>query len=307
MVPPVDFGGTAMPPQELLLWVFCLVDDELTALNLPKFRSRGPAPTLTDAEVITIELVGEFWGLDADRNLFRHFRAYHTAEFPNLATVHRTTFARQAANLWAIKRTIHRRLAEWLCAGHRVWLIDSFPVPVCQFARATFCVRFGGEADYGYDHCVKRTFFGFRVHLRTSRAGIIQDFEIAPARASDKAVLPELAGPSGTIGIGDRGYYSPELVAQLAEVGVKFLTPYMHKSKEPDPARAARLSAVRYRLETVNGQLADRYHAKRTWARDLWHLTHRVIRKVLSHTVMVWVALRQGHPPLALDRLQPAA
>src|SRR5437764_760470 len=98
MVPPVDRpGGTAMPPQELLLWVFCLVDDELQALNLTDPRSRGPAPTLTDAEVITIELVGEFWGLDADRALYRHFRAYHAAEFPNLAEVCRTTFARQAA------------------------------------------------------------------------------------------------------------------------------------------------------------------------------------------------------------------
>ena len=296
-----------MPPQELLLWVFCLVDDELQALNLANPRSRGPAPTLTDAEVITIELVGEFWGLDADRAIYRHFVAYHAAEFPALARVHRTTFARQAANLWAVKRALHRRLADRLTAGHRVWLIDSFPLPVCQFARATFCERFAGEADYGYDHGLKRTFYGFRVHLRTNRAGVIQDFEVAPARASDKALLPELAGPAGTIGIGDRGYYSPDLAAELAAGGVTFLTPYLHASKEPDPVRAAQLSAVRYRLETVAGQLADRYRAKRTWAKDLWHLTSRVTRKVLSHTAMVWVARRHGHPPLSFDCLQLAA
>lgn len=296
-----------MPPQELLLWVFCLVDDELQALGLTNVRSRGPAPALTDAEVITVELVGEFWGLDADRALYRHFRAYHAAEFPNLAAVHRTTFARQAANLWAVKQALHRRLAGRMTAGHEVWLVDSFPLPVCQFARATFCRRFAGEADYGYDHCLKRTMYGFRVHLRTNRAGIIQDFEIAPARASDKALLPELAGPAGTIGIGDRGYYSPDLAAELAGHGVTFRTPYLHKSREPDPARAARLSAVRYRLETVNGQLADRYRAKRTWARDLWHLTNRVTRKVLSHTAMVWVARRNGHRPLSFDHLQLAA
>lgn len=296
-----------MPPQELLLLVFCLVDDELTALNLPKLRSRGSDPTLTDAEVITIELVGEFWGLDADRAIFRHFRAYHTPEFPNLENVHRTSFARQAANLWAVKRAIHRRLAERLSAGQHVWLIDSFPLPVCQFARATFCQRFAGEADYGYDHCLKRTFYGFRVHLRTDRAGVIQDFQIAPARASDKALLPELAGPAGTVGVGDRGYYSPELAAELARCGVKFLTPYLHKSKEPRPARAAMLSAIRYRLETVNGQLADRYRGKRTWTRDLWHLAHRVTRKILSHTVMVALARRHGHHTLSFDNLQLAA
>jgi hypothetical protein len=185
--------------------------------------------------------------------------------------------------------------------------VGSFPVPACQFARATFCARFAGEAGYGYDHCVKRTRYGFRVHLRTTRAGVIQAFEVAPARASDKAVLPDLAPPPGTTGIGDRGYYDPKLAAELAAAGVTFLTPYLHKSRDPDPARSARLSAIRYRLETVNGQLADRYHAKRTWARDLWHLTHRVTRKVLSHTAMVWVAVRHGYPPLSFDRLQPAA
>lgn len=297
-----------MSRNDLLLWVFCLIDDEIQALRLPRLRSRGPQATaLTDAEVITIELVGEFWGLDTDKGIYRHFVEYHAAEFPALPTVHRTTFARQAANLWAVKQALHRRLADRLSAGQCVWLVDSFPLPVCQFARATFCERFAGDADYGYDHCLKRTMYGFRVHLRTDRAGVIQAFQIAPARASDKAVLPELAGPPGTVGIGDRGYYSPPLAAELAERGVRFLTPYMHKSKEPDPERAAKLSRIRYRLETVNGQLADRYRGKRTWARDLWHLTHRVTRKVLSHTVMVSLTRRHGHHSLSFDALQMAA
>ena len=130
---------------------------------------------------------------------------------------------------------------------------------------------------------------------------------MAPARASDKAVLPELDPPAGTVGIGDRGYYDPKLAAALAARGVRFLTPYLHKSRDPDPARSAKLSAVRYRLETVNGQRADRYRVKRTWARDRWHLESRVTRKVLSHTAMVWVAVRNGISPLQLDRLQLAA
>jgi len=299
-----------MTPQELLLWVFCLVDDELQALlrTRPRLRSRGPTRTKrSDAEVITIELVGEFWGYDQDRALFRHFRAYHTAEFPALATVCRTPFARQAANLWAVKQLLQQRLARRLSAGEPVWLADSLPVEACKFARATFCQRFRGEADYGYDHLVKQRCYGFRLHLRVSRQGVIQALQLAPARASDRAVLEDLEPPPGTTGIGDRGYWDPALRERLAEGGVRLLAPYQHKSKDPDPARSRRLSAVRYRVETVNGQLAERYHVKRTWARDLWHLCHRLIRKALSHTVMVWVALKNGHPPLTFDRLQPAA
>jgi hypothetical protein len=109
----------------------------------------------------------------------------------------------------------------------------------------------------------------------------------------------------GGLGIGDRGYWDPAL-RRLAEGGVVLLAPYQHKSKDPDRARSARLSAVRYRLETVNGQLAERYHIKRTWAKDRWHLCHRLIRKILSHTVMIWVAVHAGIAPLSLDRLWAA-
>lgn len=296
-----------MTPQDLLLCVFCLIDDQLAALNLPKLRTRGPDPTLTDSEVITIELVGEFWGLDRDAAIVRHFRAYHAAEFPNLPRVSRTAFARQAANLWWVKERLRERVAAWLTAGQPVWLVDSLPVEACKFARARFCQRFRGLADYGYDHGVKRTFYGFRLHVRASREGVVQAYALAPARASEKAVLPELAPPAGTVGIADRGYYDPHLRARLGAAGVDFRTPYLHKSKDPDPARAAKLSAVRYRVETVNGQLAGRYNVKRVWARDRWHLCHRVGRKILSHTVMVWVAVQNLRPPLSFAELEMAA
>jgi Transposase DDE domain len=296
-----------MTPQDLLLEVFCLVDDELQALNLGRLRARGPAPKLTDAEVITIELVGEFWKLDCDRDLFRHFRQHYVREFPALARLSRTTFARQAANLWRLTQLLQQRLAARLAGDDPLWLVDSLPLPACQFARATFCQRFAGVADHGYDHLIKRTFYGFRLHLRTSRDGVILACQLAPARASDKAVLPELGLPAGSVGIGDRAYWDPELRQRLAAGGVVLLAPYLHKSKDPDPARSARLSAVRYRLETVNGQLAERYRVKRTWARDVWHLCHRVLRKILSHTVMLWLTVAHGWPALSFDRLQPAA
>jgi Transposase DDE domain len=294
-----------MTPQEYLLVLFCLIDDELQALRLGRLRRRGPAPTLSDSEVITIELAGEALGRDCDRDVFRFFRRYHTAEFPALAWVHRTTFARQAANLFRVKQLIHSRLAERLACGDPVWLADSLPVHACQFARATFCRRFRGQADYGYDHLIKRTFYGFRLHLRTTREGLILAYELAPARAADAALLAELAPPEGSTGIADRGYGGAPLRQQMADAGVRLLAPPRRKKddKPGDRARAARLASVRYRVETANGQLAGRYNMKRTWARDLWHLCHRVTRKLLSHTALVWLCFHAGLPPLSFDRL----
>jgi hypothetical protein len=292
-----------MAPQELLLEVFCLVDDQLQALGLGRLRRRGPRPKLADSEVITMELVGEFWKLRTDRDLFRHFRRYHLAEFPALAGVDRTTFVRQAANLWRVKQLIQARLAHYLAGADPLWLVDSLPIDACQFARATFCRRFAGQADYGYCPLRKRTFYGFRLHLRVSRDGVILGYQLAPARASEKAVLPELGLPVGSVGIGDRNYWAPELQQRLAAGGVLLLAPYAQKRRDPDRQRSARLSAVRYRVETSNGQLAERYEVKRTWAKDLWHLCHRVVRKILSHTAAVVLNLRAGHQPLQLDAL----
>lgn len=79
-----------------IISVFCLIDDRLKGRRV---RQRGPAPKLSDAEVLTIEVVGEFLGLDTDEAIFRYFGEHYGEWFPVLCAVHRTTFARQAANL----------------------------------------------------------------------------------------------------------------------------------------------------------------------------------------------------------------
>ena len=81
------------------------------------------------------------------------------------------------------------------------------------------------------------------------------------------------------------------------------MAPYYHKSRDPDHKRSAQLSVVRYRIETSKGQLAERYGIKRTWAKDLWHLCHRIIRKILSHTALAFINFRAGHSPMQLDAL----
>ncbi len=69
--------------------VFCLVDDRLR--DREPLRRRGPAPTLSDAEVLTIEIVAEFLGLDTDKDIYLFFRRHYSEWFPALGQVHRTT------------------------------------------------------------------------------------------------------------------------------------------------------------------------------------------------------------------------
>ena len=292
-----------MPLSDFVLHVYVLVDDLLKRLAPRRLRSRGFAPAVSDAEVITIELVGEFLGLDHDKGLFAHFRRYHAGDFPGLLRVSRTTFVRQAANLFALKRAIHGHLAGQLASRDRVWLVDSLPVEVCKFGRSNYCRRLKGDAAFGYEHTRRGLFYGFRLHARATREGAIVAFDLAPANTSEPSMVEQLDPPPGSVGVGDRGYWSPRVKGELAERGVTLLAPFQTKKHDKDPERSRRLSRVRWIIETAFGQLAERYRVKRTWARDLWHLSHRVIRKVLSHTVAVWLNLKLHRPPLDFDGL----
>ncbi len=54
------------------------------------------------------------------------------------------------------------------------------------------------------------------------------------------------------------------------------------------------------------GQLTDRFHIKRVWARDLWHLTGRIYRKVLAHTLAFLIGKERDNPALQFARLLKA-
>jgi hypothetical protein len=289
-----------MRMEDFLLIIYCLVDDEIKGLNLGKLRQRGFGPRLSDSEVITLELAGEFLGRDQDTDIFRFFRQYHLKEFPALAQVDRTTFVRQAANLWWVKQRLWQRLAGSLTALDWLWLVDSLPLPVCQFARAR-CRRFECSATYGYDHLPGHTFYGFRIHLRAAANGILTQLDLAPAHVSDLALTEVLLQPP--VAIGDRNYWSPAKTRELALQGVTLLAPYRRAKGDPDPERSYWLGRIRRIVETTIGELVERYHIKRTWARDLWHLCHRLIRKLLSHTVGVWLNAQLGRPLLQLAGL----
>lgn len=296
-----------MDPESFTIAVLCLVEDLLADLRADpgwrRVRRRGPAPTLADSEVLTMAVVGEFLGLDRDAAIYAYFRRDHPDWFPALGRVHRTTFARQLANLWAVTERLWRVLLDRVLFDPTLSLVDSVPVPVCRFGRACGCSRFKGQAAYGRDTGGKATFYGLRLHVRACWPGVVAALQMAPANVHDLELVPELV--DGAVGqvIGDRNYWAPKLSAALEPAGIALEAPFKKRASDPDPERSRVLTRVRWRVETVAAQFVERYRLKRVWARDAWHLTSRVLRKVLSHTVAVFLCLERGHPPLSFDRL----
>jgi hypothetical protein len=299
-------GDYPMSRDEFIIFVYCLVCEHFQIITnqLPPLRQRGFPPALTDEEVITIEVCGEYFGLSQDEDIYDYFREHYAHFFPKLRG--RTKFIRQAANLWRVKEMIQQRLTVISGqAADPVQPIDTVPLPVCTYTRAQRDHCFKLIADYGYCAAKDMHYYGFKLGLRISRAGMILHYPLLPARPHDSQLLDDLvAGFEGVVPA-DKAFIDSWRQKQIAQKRyVELVTPARKNMEESLPKSLRRISS-RWRkiVETVGSHLTERYHIAKTRAHDLWHYQHRFIRKVLSHTICVFINLQLGRPPLHLDDL----
>jgi len=286
---------------DFIVNVFCETDDFMkNFFPARKLRTRGPRPQMADSEVLTMEIVGEILGFDTDKNIFGFFKRFYGHYFPNLTC--RVSYARHAANLWTVKKSLFEHIANKF--KDVVQVIDSFPIPACRFARARFSRLFKGIAAYGKE-LGNQTFYGFRLHAKINSLGMIQAFELAPANVHDIRMLPELTETDSGILLADRAYLSEPLREELLvkqELELSVPTKYGEPTKL-EPKELGKRKRLRRSIETVGNQLCHDLHIKKVWARDLWHLVNRICRKILAHTICVMYCLKEGLSPLSLKKL----
>ena len=289
--------------ENFIIEVYCAVEEALKSMNLLQLRSRGFAPKLTDAEVLTMELAGSYLGYKNDKSIWSYFCRHWKEWFPELGC--RTSFVRQASNLWKVKQILHQYWLKKLGAlGQGIYLVDGFPIPVCHFRRAHFSSVFKGDASYGYCASKSMTYYGFKGLLLTTQQGIIADIVIVPAHVDERDALEdfELKGISGMM-LGDKGFIRPELTQNLSNIGIDLQTPKRGNMRETRSKRfLSWIKSKRRLVETVIGQLTERFAIQANFARNLWHLTSRIYRKIASHT-LCFLLNRHHERPLAIENL----
>lgn len=275
----------------------CVAEHLETLLAQHPPRQKGFAPSLSDSEVVTLEIIGEFLGYHSDSDIWRYFRRHWLSWFPQLRC--RTTFVRQAANLWGYKQQLHQRLLEALGARQgQLYRIDGLPMPVCGFKRAPQARLFEGLASYGSSATKLGTFYGFRGHLLVNEQGVVLGLSLTAANVDEREVVPELViGLNGLL-LGDKGYIKSELSEQLAAQELTLLTPQRRNMQGYSQHANRTVSRHRQMVETVIGHLCHWFDIETIRARDLWHLTSRLTRKILAHTVMVLLNRSNGRPAL---------
>ena len=296
-----------MPIDTFIIIVFCWVEDHLNQVTGgAKLRTRGFSPQLSDSEVITMEIVGEFCGYEGDEAIWEYFKQHWGVWFPGLGD--RTTFARQAANLWVVKQRLHEQLVKEMGADQAgYYIIDGFPIAVCKRVRAPRSRILKGEVGYGYCAAKKEYYYGLKANLLINERGIIIGITLTAANVDERdSAYDVLQGITGML-LGDKGYIRPQFKADCVVMGIDLQTPLRKNMQESRPRWWLHLlGRVRKRIETVISQLEQQFGLATTRARDVWHLTNQVTRKILAHTLGVWLNLQQGREPLELDDLVTA-
>ena len=168
-----------------IIAVYCVVVAHYQALAAEHpVRQGGCSPTLSDEEVIPMDICGEYFKLSADKDIWEYFRTHYRHFFPALRD--RTLLVRQAAHLWQIKAAIPQRLAQVSGqATDPLPPLDPLPLPVCGYTRRGRDRCCKPSADSGYCAAKQMDDYGFTLGWRISRLGMMTQCPLLAARPHD--------------------------------------------------------------------------------------------------------------------------
>lgn len=287
-----------------IIAVYCVIYDVYRQLYPDGVRHRGFAPQLSDVEALTIVIVGEYLSLGDDKAIFEYFDKHYRAWFPALSD--RTLLVRQWANLWQVEQAIWQVLVQRSGADYSaIQVIDTVPVPICKVKRYKrrhiFCDDLLLEPEVGYCASKDWFYFGFKGGVRIAANGMIVHAPLLMARPHDSQHTDALlAGtPAGTLALADKAFLDEDKQTALqADYDLRLLTPLRAGMQPTAFMLPDVLKGLRQLIETVNGQLVERFKVQEMRVRKGWTLLARWFRKILAHTVCVWLNLQLGRSPL---------
>ncbi|MGX9728390.1 MAG: transposase [Candidatus Electronema sp. VV] len=148
----------------------------------------------------------------------------------------------------------------------------------------------------------RHDYYGFKLCLRISRLGMITSLRLASCTS---ARYSKHRHPAGGAAPADKGFIDERRQSLLLERhGIFVVTPPRKNMKTTLPESLLKFCRrIRKRIETVGSHLTERFKIDHIRVHDLWHFQHRLIRKILAHTVCVFISLTYNHPPFHLDGL----
>lgn len=276
---------------DFCLWTYAIVDDIWLQIAW-LFKRPGPEPQCSDSELLTMALVGECRGWDKETELLSQMKE-HQDLFKHIPSQSR--FNRRRRHLVYGFNLVRRIILQMLdVSQERQGVIDSLPIPVVQFHLVPSSTGAWGayDASFGKVPSKQETIYGYKLHLLVTVGGVILDFELAPAHATDLEVGFELLSEHTDLEvIGDKAYISAEKAAELWQHNrLRLCTlPRSNQKQQLPTATRKAINTIRQIIETVNGQLAEQFNIELNHAHTFWGLCTRLYTKLTAHTICIYL------------------
>jgi len=280
----------------LLTALYVKIDDWLGHPPRP-----GHPPRLSDAELLTLAVAQVLLGVRSEARWLRFVPRHLPGAFPYLPGQSGYNKRLRAA-LPLLARAI-RALAEdtdlW---GDLAWVVDSTPVECARSRPAVRRSALAGWAGYGYCPSHSRFFWGLRLHLVCTPAGLPVAWALASPRIDERQVLTAIIDRDqdlvshrpGLVIIADKGYVSADLDRWLAGHGVTILRP-TYRNLAPRPGEHL-LKPVRQLIESVNDTLKGQLDLELHGGRTITGVGSRVAQRLLALTAAIWLNRHTGQP-----------
>lgn len=149
------------------------------------------------------------------------------------------------------------------------------------------------------------TYYGFKGNVLINSEGVITRVTATAAKIDERDSLWDLIdGVSGML-IADKGLIGSDYQKELRQFAqIDLQTAVRDNMKEIRSEKFVKwLKSKRRLVETVIGQLTERFNIKKVRARKMWYLTNRIARKILAHTICIFINKQHGNPPLQFELL----
>lgn len=265
--------------KEQLILVYCWADDAIKSKNnRGDWRKSNNKPKCADAEIIAVAMMQGYFGCATLKRAYLLVKANDPEAFPHLpsykqwlARWHQLSF-----QMGAIIENVPLSITDL----DEIYLIDSYPISVCQPIRHARVNLLREEGAY-FGKGTKGWFFGFKLHVLSTRTGQIVGAVLLPTSYDDRAGARMLTSllEEGSLAIADLGYRGEKFqLAIYEEEGVLFLT----RADIGDQKLKIIHSIIRERVEGVFSSLWARF-ATRVYSRS-WHgLWNTLKLKILDY------------------------
>jgi hypothetical protein len=272
----------------LLTALYVKIDDHLGGT-----RRAGRPPRLTDAELLTLAVAQVLLGVRSEARWLRFVPCHLPGAFPYLPQQSGYNKRLRAA-VPLLKDIIRVLAADTDLWSDTCWVVDSTPVECARSRPTVKRSNLAGWAGYGYCASHSRFFWGLRLHLICTPAGLPITWALADPKIDERQVLMAmldhdttmLTSRSGQLILADKGYVSRELDAYLTERGVRLLRP-SYRNRTPHPAQHL-LKPVRQLIESVNDTLKGQLDLELHGGRTIDGVTARVAQRLLALTAAIW-------------------